>query len=942
MRSGSAISFQLEKARKRLKAGVAAVALLAMAGTGGVLAQSGSGDVRALIESGKYEAAIQRIEDLQQGGQADSELYMLLSQAYIQTGAGIAAEAAIERARRLGADYAQTAVPFAKTKLLQGKFADAIGALRGVNIPSDQRAESYIVLGDANFALRKYDEAHKNYELGRAADDGNFQAYLGLARLALQNGRLEQAAGYATKAAELAPGNTMVRYTEGLIARYQGDGQAAEDFFIEAQRLFPGNILANIELAAIRIDQGRIEDAQAYLDAIYAVAPKHPMAMYLSGTILARQGRYEEANTLLNSARVVTENYLPAIYIRGLVAYELGNFAQAEDLLQKVVNARPAILPARMALASAFLKHERPQAALNTLQPALEARPDDPNILAIAAAATMRLGDVENGKMLYEALAARTGGEAGLNDIDMIAKLALARFVAGQTDEALSSLAHAIQNQQSNLRSLAILAGMQIREKDLDAAEQTIARMLAFAPDRGLGYNLKGSLEFQRGQFAAAARSFEAAYARNPEYYTALRNKALAQIQLAQFGEAETDLKRLLEITPNDARAKAMLGRALLKQNKQAEAVEYFSAAVRAIPNSVDVWADYSEALGGAGKTAEAITQAKDTAVMAADRPDLLRRMGELLLQLGEARLAVRPLSRYVAYYPDSGEAHLLQGRAMLAMKLFTGSRTAFRRALQASEDKPDPGMLDWYLFAADALSERFDEAMVRRTSLKPGKRPADVSASVVGDFLLRVGRPEEAVAAYKAAMTSASSSDLYIGLSSALQQLGDTAAAMATLEGFVGNNQNSRNARLKLGELYVGQGRTAAAIRQYEAILRNGVADAYVAAVLAKAYLEDGNRKSVPLIERAYLIRPDDPIILDAYGWILLQANRDTSKAIPALEQATRRAPAEALYRYHLGMAYVARGRRDDAKKAFEAALQLDPNFQQSADAKRQLENLR
>ncbi|WP_333697641.1 XrtA/PEP-CTERM system TPR-repeat protein PrsT [Kordiimonas lacus] len=942
MQPGSTVSVQLQAAGKRLREGVAAFALMAIAGTSGVVAQSGKEDVRVLIDSGDFEAAIRRIEQIQQGGQADSELYILLSRAYIQTGAGIAAEAAIERARRLGADYAQTAVLFAKTKLLQGKFSDAIGALRGVNIPSVQRADSYVVLGDANFALRKYDEAHKNYELARAADDSNFQAYLGLSRLGLQNGRLDQAADYAQKAAVLAPDNTMVRYTEGLIARYQGNIAAAEEYFLEAQKLFPGNILANIELAAMRIDQGRIEDAQTYLDAIYAAAPKHPMALYLSGTILARQGRYEEANTLLNSARVVTENYLPAIYIRGLVAYELGNLSQAEELLQKVVSARPASLPARLTLASAYLKQEQPQAALNTLRPALEARPDDPNILAIAAAATMRLGDIENGKILYEALAAKTGGEAGLNDIDLIAKLALAKFVAGQTGDALSTLAQAVQNQQANLRSLAILAGMQIREDDLDAAEKTIASMLAFAPDRGLGYNLKGSLEFKRGQYAAAARSFEAAYSRNPEYYTALRNKALSQIQLGQFGNAEKDLKRLLEVTPNDARAKAMLGRTLLRQNKPAEAVEYFSAAVRAIPNSVDVWADYSEALGGAGKTADAISQAKDTAVMAADRPDLLRRMGELLLQLGEARLAVRPLSRYVAYYPESGEAHLLQGRAMLAIKLYTGSKTAFRRASQARESKPDEGVLDWYIFAADALSERFDEAMARRSGLKPGKRPADVSAGVVGDLLLRSGRPEEAVEAYRAAMTTANSSDLYLGLARSYEQLGDKAAAIATLEGFISKTPVSRDARLMLGGLYVSQGRTGAAIKQYESILRNGVADAHVAAVLALAYMEDGNSKSVPLIERAYLIRPEDPFILDAYGWILLQATRDTSKSIPALELATRRAPAEALYRYHLGMAYLARGRRNDAEAAFEAALQLDPDFSQAADARRQLELLR
>lgn len=890
------------------------------------------------IEGRQFERAIKEIEAIHAEGQADSETFLLLARIYIQTGAGIAAEAAVDRARRMGADYAQTAVPFAKAQLLQGKFAEAIGALRGVNIPAGSRAEAYVIAGDANFAMRKYVEARRNYELGRAADEKNFQAYLGLARLGLQSEHLEDAAKYAAKAAEMAPNNTMVRYTEGLIARYQGNGEAAERYFLEAQKLFPENILANIELAAIRIDQNRLEEAQSYLDLVYELAPKHPMAMYLSGTILAGRGQYDEANALLNAARVVTENYLPAVYIRGLVAYQLGEFSVAEGLLEKVLQARPANLPARMALASSYVKQGRPQAALNLLRPAISARPDAANLIAIAATAAMRMGDTAQGDALYQRLAELTGKDAAPNDIDMMAKLALAKFVSGHKEEALSTLANAVANTSANLRSLAILAGMQLRENDLPGAEETIIKMLRTAPDRALGYNMKGALEFKKGQYQLAKQSYAAAFSRNPEYYTALRNQALAQMQLQEWDEVEDVLKKLLELSPNDARAKAMLGRVLLRLGKADEAVDYFNAAVRAIPNSVDVWADYSEALAKAGNTAEAITQAKDTAVMAADRPDLLKRMGLLLLDIGEARLAVRSLSRYVAFNPDSGEAHLLQGRGMLAVGLYTGAKTAFQRAQAAAKDKPDPATLAWYLFAADALAERFDTALLYREDLIAAKRPEDVRPSIVGDLLLAAGRASAAVEAYRQAMKEEKSGYLYIGLARAQEVLGQRQQALLTLEEFVADNPTHRGGRLILGGKYSSEGRVEAAIRQYEAILKTGVADAEVAALLAKGYLEVGNRKSVPLIERAYLIRPEDPFILDAYGWILLQANRDTSNSIPALEKAIRRAPAIALYRYHLGMAYLAKGRREDAKAAFEQALRLDPDFSEASDAKRQL----
>lgn len=914
---------------------------VALVPAGAGFAQNNGGSVQSLMEQRQFEEAIEAIEALHAKGEASSESYLWLAEAYLETGAGIAAEAAIERARRLGADYALTAVPFAKTQLLQGKYPEAIGALRGVTIPQDMRALAAVIQGDANFAQKKYAEAQKNYVQARSEDPRNFQAALGLSRLALEAGKLEVAADYAREAERLAPENTMVQYTGGMIARYRGDVDSAEQHFMEAVRVFPGNILANIELAAIKIDNNRMDEAQVYLDAIYKAAPKHPMAQFLSGTILASRGRYEEAATLLNNARSVTENYLPAVYIRGMVLYELGQYALAENLLKKVLQARPDNQPARLALSGLYLKQQKPKTALEILQPALAASPDNTEVIALAAAAAMRAGDTQQGEALYERLGKATSGKGEPVNTGMQAKLAMAKFVAGKREAGLSSMAEIVSNNSADVRSLALLGEMQMREKDLDGAEATIDKIIQIAPDRGLGYNMKGSIEYTRGDYQAAHRSFSTAVARNPEYYTALRNKGLAQLRLGNLDGAESDLRKLLDVQPNDARAKAMLGRVLLRQDKASEAVGFFEGAVRAIPNSVDLWADYSDALAGAGKTSEAIEQAKDTAVMGADRPDILKRMGLLLLRLGEARVAVRPLSRYVAFHPDNGEAHLMQGRAQLAMRLYTGAKTSFVRAEKAREQKPDNDILNWYIFAADAQGGRFDEALARRSSLVASKRPEDIRPSVVGDLLLASGRLDDAITAYRNAQATGENGDIVIGLARALDARGDKQDAIRALEGFVDKYPANREARLALGRKYTAAGRTKAAAMQYEAILRGGVADAHVAALLAQAYLETGDRKSLPLIERAYLIRPEDPFILDSYGWIMLQARRDTSTAIAALEKATRRAPSVALYRFHLGMAYLARGQRDDAQKAFEDALNLDPDFPEAGEARRQIELL-
>lgn len=50
-----------------------------------------------------------------------------------------------------------------------------------------------------------------------------------------------------------------------------------------------------------------------------------------------------------------------------------------------------------------------------------------------------------------------------------------------------------------------------------------------------------------------------------------------------------------------------------------------------------------------------------------------------------------------------------------------------------------------------------------------------------------------------------------------------------------------------------------------------------------------------------------------------------DTTAAIAALEEAARRAPQASEVQNHLGLAYLAAERRDDARGAFERAVALD-----------------
>ena len=80
---------------------------------------------------------------------------------------------------------------------------------------------------------------------------------------------------------------------------------------------------------------------------------------------------------------------------------------------------------------------------------------------------------------------------------------------------------------------------------------------------------------------------------------------------------------------------------------------------------------------------------------------------------------------------------------------------------------------------------------------------------------------------------------------------------------------------------------------------------------------LEESER----LIREALQLAPDSAAITDSLGWALHLRGR-TGEAIPLLERAARGEPADVEINEHLGDAYYAAGRRNEARFAWAAAL--------------------
>ena len=82
---------------------------------------------------------------------------------------------------------------------------------------------------------------------------------------------------------------------------------------------------------------------------------------------------------------------------------------------------------------------------------------------------------------------------------------------------------------------------------------------------------------------------------------------------------------------------------------------------------------------------------------------------------------------------------------------------------------------------------------------------------------------------------------------------------------------------------------------------------------------------RALNLIEKAVALEPNDPYILDSYGWVLYRTGK-FEEAVNWLERAAEQMPNDATINDHLGDAYWQVGRYDEAKTQWLRSTRLKP----------------
>ena len=235
----------------------------------------------------------------------------------------------------------------------------------------------------------------------------------------------------------------------------------------------------------------------------------------------------------------------------------------------------------------------------------------------------------------------------------------------------------------------------------------------------------------------------------------------------------------------------------------------------------------------------------------------------------------------------------------------------------------------------------RYDDAIAYAKSLQRVLPRSALGHTLEGDALRAAGKPNEAIAAYRAALERGGQGGVALGLFSAMRQAGDTAGADAFIDRWRAEHPEDLVALETSAAAAYQRGARDEARVLYERLVELRPNHALALNNLAWMYHQASDGRALDTARRAHEAAPSDPNVLDTYGWLLVE-NGQTEQGLTQLQRAVELAPDSPTSRYHLAAALAKAGDTDAALGVLSELLDSGVRFGEETEARLLRDQLR
>ncbi|WP_417696464.1 tetratricopeptide repeat protein [Psychromonas sp.] len=757
-------------------------------------------------------------------GQKDADFYLLLLESYQRTKKVISANKLIEQQSELLSSKGNS------FKLLQAKL------LLLENKPEQ--------------ALLSFTELQQ--QAGFESD-----GFIGEARIAAGNNDKEAALALLEKAIMNEPKNTEALMLKGFLLLEKGQIEQAESTLSFALSELPSSDIFTPErinilkaLTSILTSQGRSSEALLYSRIL---SDEFPTATTINEYYVSAQEYYKrkqlgEAKEALQKILEIDPKNKKASTMLGVILYTEGDINGAEKYLSGMIDPEVNTPQLTQIYAMTQLKLNQSHDVLDILDGVIEyeERLDTLTLYAIAAIAEKQFDKADIAIARIKKLFPDSP------KLTLIESSYLNEKSPDKEQEVLDLLAAGLAKNSSDLSLQTVYLKKLIAMQRLEEADRFIANEVN-KPGEAVGTRLLiANYYLYRNQYALAEQSFNQTLKISDNvqaYYGLAQSKQLQQ----DWSSAFTYYNQIIDLYPEQIKAYYGAVISTQQQNKDPLNMEE-SLSNKHNPSVLAlVLADYQFQKKQFSQADKMIKKAVNLPVELVDKGDTLQQ------QISNQRIIAAIRSK------DYTSARELT----LAQLQLTPTKPIFLMRLAAIETLSGQyAEADKVLKQVEVILPHNPQVVVLKAQLAMTQKDDTTAIQLLTDEWNKNNNDEIAVELYK------------------IYQQSDKSKAEAFLSKWLVAAPSSLYANLNNGMLLQAKGENEAAIQAYEKVLSVSPNELRSLNNAAWLYSLEKNPKAEVLAAKAYEVAPNNPAVLDTYGWILHQSGK-TAEARPLIKKA-------------------------------------------------------